>query len=526
MMDMVVKLPSVNPVILVCTALLCSLAFLYVRSRSSRHSSSDLPPSPWRLPIIGNLHQLGGSAHQSLHVLSLEHGPLMLVHFGLVPMFVVSSGELAREVLKTREVEFPGRLNTEAYRILFEGGEDKIFGPAWTQIRKVCVSEVLSLKRIQALQFIREEELRRLADERRPPADLSDLFLTLASTTLSRAVLGLESAEQGGGRESNRVIGQLVREASNLLNDVVAFGAYIPALSWLDNLRGLYRKTKRVSQAIHEFLDRVIDERLEIRRRSEAGEGGEQETGDRKYFVDILLELQTRKDVMGGHELTRMEIRAILLVMFIAGIDSSVITLEQTMKELVKNPRIMRKLQQEIRSVVGNKSEIHQSDLSRMEYLKCVVKETLRLHVPPMVTRQASDKDSKLGGFQIPANAAVLINMWAIHMDPATWDRPLEFLPERFLNTRYDFTGQDDKYFPFSLGRRICPGVQFAMFSIEYALAHVLCWFDWELPDEICAQSFGMSEDQNLPLRLVPLLHKFDGASQTIITKIKGLSNK
>uniref|UniRef100_A0A7N0TAV4 Cytochrome P450 n=1 Tax=Kalanchoe fedtschenkoi TaxID=63787 RepID=A0A7N0TAV4_KALFE len=518
MMDMVVKLPSVNPVILVCTALLCSLAFLYVRSRSGRHSSSELPPSPWRLPIIGNLHQLGGNAYQSLHALSLEHGPLMLVHFGLVPMFVVSSGELAREVLKNREVEFPGRLNTEAYRILFEGGEDKLFSPSWTQTRKICVIEVLSPKRVQALQFIREEEvasmvakLRRLADERHSPADLSDLFLTLASTIFSRAVLGLESAEQGG-RESNRVIGQLVREASSLLNDVVASGAYIPALSWLDNLRGLYRKTKRVSQAINEFLDRVIDERLEIRRRSETGEGGEQETGDPKYFVDILLELQGRKDVMGGHELTRKEIRAILLVMFIAGIESSTLTLEMTMKELVKNPRIMRKLQQEIRSVVGNKSEIHQSDLSQMEYLKCVVKETLRFHVALMVTRQASNKDSNLGGFKIPANAAVVINMWAIHRDPATWDRPMEFMPERFLNTRYDYTGQDDKYFPFSLGRRICPGVQFAMFSIEYALANVLCWFDWKLPNEICAQSFGMSDDQNLPLRLMPL--PFAPASQ------------
>uniref|UniRef100_A0A7N0VA52 Cytochrome P450 n=1 Tax=Kalanchoe fedtschenkoi TaxID=63787 RepID=A0A7N0VA52_KALFE len=361
---------------------------------------------------------------------------------------------------------------------------------------KVCVSGILSLKRVQALQFIREEEvaslvakLRRLVnDDRGARVNLSDLFLTLASTTLSRSVLGLKSAD-----ESIRVMGQLAQQASNLLGEVTAVGDYIPALSWVDHLRGLTRETKRVSRAVHEFLDRVIDEHIEKQ--------NDGDDDDRKYFVDILLELQAKKDVIGGHELSRKEIRAVLLTLFIAGIESSATTLECTMKEIVKNPRIMRKLQEEIRGVVGNKSNIHQSDLNQMEYLKCVIKETLRLHSAKLLARQASE-DVDVGGFRIPAKGVGLINMWAIHRDPDTWDRPLEYLPERFVDASYDYTGQDQKYFPFGLGRRICPGVQFAMFSIEYALANVLCWFDWELPDGMSARDFDMSA---VPLHLVPV---------------------
>uniref|UniRef100_A0A7N0U412 Cytochrome P450 n=1 Tax=Kalanchoe fedtschenkoi TaxID=63787 RepID=A0A7N0U412_KALFE len=288
-------------------------------------------------------------------------------------------------------------------------------------------------------------------------------------------------------------MGQLAQQASNLLGEVTAVGGYIPALSWVDHLRGLTRNTKRVSRAVHEFLDRVIDEHIEKQ--------NDGDDDDRKYFVDILLELQAKKDVIGGHELTRKEIRAVLLTLFIAGIDSSATTLECTMKEIVKNPRIMRKLQQEIRGVVGKKSNIHQSDLNQMEYLKCVIKETLRLHSPKLVARQASE-DVDVGVFRIPAKGVALVNVWAIHRDPDTWDRPLEYLPERFVDACYDYTGQDQKYFPFGLGRRICPGVQFAMFSIEYALANVLCWFDWELPDGMSAQDFDMSA---MPLHLVPV---------------------
>uniref|UniRef100_A0A7N0ZTE5 Cytochrome P450 n=1 Tax=Kalanchoe fedtschenkoi TaxID=63787 RepID=A0A7N0ZTE5_KALFE len=515
-MDMM-NLPSANPVILVCTTLLCALAFLYIRSRSSRLSSS-LPPSPRRLPIIGNLHQLGASAHEALHTLSLKHGPLMLLHFGSVPTYIVSSGDLAMQVMKTREAGFSGKPVTKASLILLQGGADVLLHPRWTQTKKVSVTGLLSLKKVQSLQFIREEEVASLVSNIRSlvsdgtidkrshqrQVNVSNMSLKLASTILSRALLGLKSTADGG-RESNKIIGDLSKQAITLLHEKFAVGNFIPALSWLDHLRGLTGEAEKVSQAIHEFLDRAIDER-ETHQQSDAGD--EKRNDDRKYFVDILLELQ-KKDMVIGHRLTRKDIRAILLILFLGGFDSSATNLEWAMAELVKNPRVMKKLQDEIRGVVGKKSEIFQTDLDQMEYLKCVIKETLRLHATTLAVRRSTE-DVNVGGYKILANANVLINIWAIHRDPAVWERPLEFVPERFLDAGYTYLGQDQKYFPFGLGRGICPGIQFAMFGSEYSLANFLCWFNWELPEGMSVSNLDMSSNdiaahRNVPLYLVPV---------------------
>ena len=76
----------------------------------------------------------------------------------------------------------------------------------------------------------------------------------------------------------------------------------------------------------------------------------------------------------------------------------------------------------------------------------------------------------------------VLINVWAIQRDPKIWDRPEEFLPERFKDSQLDFKGQDCEFIPFGGGRRGCPGLTFGVASAEYVIANPLCWFDWRLP--------------------------------------------
>jgi len=98
----------------------------------------NLPPSPWRLPVIGNLHQLSLHPHRSLRSLSLRYGPLMLLHFGRVPILVVSSGEAAQEVLKTHDHKFANRPRSKAVHGLMNGGRDVVFAPYgeyWRQMK-------------------------------------------------------------------------------------------------------------------------------------------------------------------------------------------------------------------------------------------------------------------------------------------------------------------------------------------------------------------------------------------------------
>lgn len=179
------------------------------------------------------------------------------------------------------------------------------------------------------------------------------------------------------------------------------------------------------------------------------------------------------------------------------------------MSELARKPSTLKKVQDEVRSVVGAKSKIEEHDITKMEYFRCAIKETLRLHSVSTLAR-VSSSPVNIGGYQLPTKATVLINSWAIQRDPDIWDQPLEFLPERFKDSVMGYKGQDVEYFPFGLGRRICPGAQFAVTEVEFTMANLLCWFDWRLPDGITPETLDMSDtfaqvpSKKMPLQLVP----------------------
>ena len=200
--------------------------------------------------------------------------------------------------------------------------------------------------------------------------------------------------------------------------------------------------------------------------------------------------------------------------MFVGGTDTTAAALEWAMSELVRNPIIMKKVQEEVRTVVGHKSKVEENDISQMHYLKCVVKEILRLHIPtPLLAPRVTMSDVKLKGYDIPAKTMVYINAWAMQRDPRFWERPEEFLPERFENSQVDFKGQEYfQFIPFGFGRRGCPGMNFGIASIEYVLASLLYWFDWKLPDTLdvdMSEVFGLVVSKKVPLLLKPKTFSF-----------------
>ncbi|KAF3967138.1 hypothetical protein CMV_008828 [Castanea mollissima] len=142
--------------------LLFLFSFLYVFKCIRSSGKPNLPPSPPKLPIIGNLHQLGSLPHRSLQALSQKYGPVMFFYFCHAPTLVVSSADMAREMMKTHDIVFSNRPKTTATNSLFYGCTDLSFssyGEYWRQVRKICVLELLSLKRVQSFQYTREEEV-------------------------------------------------------------------------------------------------------------------------------------------------------------------------------------------------------------------------------------------------------------------------------------------------------------------------------------------------------------------------------
>ncbi|XVF49800.1 hypothetical protein PTKIN_Ptkin04bG0044800 [Pterospermum kingtungense] len=481
------------------------LVFIVYLFKLSRGKKLNFPPSPPKLPIIGNIHQVGKLPHRSFRTISEKYGPLVLLHMGQTPTLVVSSAEVAREIMMTHEA-FISRPQTRVANTLFYGCTDIAFcpyGDYWRRAKKICVLELLTQKRVRTFQLVREQEVAKMVDNIRQSCHsgsaiaLCKLFETISNNIISRSVLGRVYEREAG----NKGFGELSRRALDLIG-AFCFKDFFPSLGWMDSLTGLTSKLERLSGELHAFFGQVIEEhRAKMNNES-----------DHKDFVDIILHLQ--KDGMLDIDLTQENFTAILLDMFIGGTDNIAATLEWAMAELVKNPSIMKKAQEEVRRVVGKKKWVNDTDVHEMDYLKCVVKETLRLHAPIMVARQ-NPTATKLEGYDIAPKTIVLVNTWAIQRDLKLWDKAEEFIPERFLNSSVDLKGQHSQFTPFGAGKRGCPGIVFAVAGAEFVLANLLYWFDWKLPDSGRCEDIDMDDyyalviRKKVPLHLVPMLHSF-----------------
>jgi len=184
------------------------------------------------------------------------------------------------------------------------------------------------------------------------------------------------------------------------------------------------------------------------------------------------------------------------------------------MVELLKNPRVMKNAQNEVRQVFSRKESVDETCISEMTYLKCIVKEVLRLHpaAPLLIPRECRQK-CEISGYEIPVKTRVIVNAWAIERDPKYWTEPESFIPERFLDSPIDFKGANFEYIPFGAGRRICPGMSFGLINVELPLAMLLYHFDWKLPngtkheDLDMTESLGVTVRRKDDLQLIPIAY-------------------
>lgn len=167
--------------------------------------------------------------------------------------------------------------------------------------------------------------------------------------------------------------------------------------------------------------------------------------------------------------------------MIFRGTDTTALLTEWVMAELVLHPEVQTKLRNEINEAVGNKN-VTDADMGRLTYLQAVVKETLRVHPPgPLLSwaRLATSDVQLKNGMVIPANTTAMVNMWAITHDPNVWAEPLEFRPERFLESDMDVRGGDLRLAPFGAGRRVCPGKNLGLATVNIWVAQLVHRFEW-----------------------------------------------
>uniref|UniRef100_A0A803R7S6 Cytochrome P450 n=1 Tax=Cannabis sativa TaxID=3483 RepID=A0A803R7S6_CANSA len=184
------------------------------------------------------------------------------------------------------------------------------------------------------------------------------------------------------------------------------------------------------------------------------------------------------------------------------------------MAEMIRNRRVMKKAQEEVRQVFNKKGKVDEAGISDLKYLKSVVKETLRLHpsAPLLLPRESSEK-CVINGYEIPKKTRIIVNAWTIGRDPKYWTEPESFMPERFVDSNIDFKGNNFEYIPFGAGRRICPGISYGVLNIELPLAFLLYHFDWKLPyglkheDLDMTELFGVSVRRKDHLSVIPIAY-------------------
>ena len=199
---------------------------------------------------------------------------------------------------------------------------------------------------------------------------------------------------------------------------------------------------------------------------------------------------------------------------FLGGTESSAITIEWALAELINHPNIMNKAREEIDFATGKTRLVQGSDIANLPYLQAIVKETLRLHpTVPLIPRE-STQSCTINGYDIPERTRLLVNVWAIGRDPKCWEDPLEFKPERFLSEEGsgkcqldNARGQNFNMLPFGSGRRGCPGVSLALPTVQLSLAAMIQCFEWKVNGRDGNVVVDMEEGPGLTLpRVHPLM--------------------
>jgi cytochrome P450 len=490
---------------LLCATLAVVLLY-YLTDLRRRSGNGRLPPGPRQLPVIGNLLGLRGDLHHTLAQLARVHGPVMRLKLGMTTAVVISSRDAAREAFTSHDRRLAARAVPDSARALGFSDRSTIWLPSsdqrWKTMRGIVATHVFSPRSLASVRGVRERKARDLVSYIRARAgqelEVGQVVYGGVLNLVSTALFSVDVVDVGA--QSAQGLKEAMRELSELVSKPNVSDVF-PFLRPLD-LQGRCRSAARHFEKVFRVLDDVID-----RRQAEAS-ATKSTRGD---FLDELLHLTSTGTI------AREDVRTVMFDVFVAGSDTISITVEWAMAELLRNPSIMAKVRADIEDVLGGMETVEEPDAAGMPYLQAVVKEAMRLHpvAPILLPHQAVEDGVEVGGYAVPKGSTVIFNTWAIMRDPAAWERPDEFLPERwFLDgvAKMNFRGKDFEFLPFGSGRRVCPGLPMAERVVPFLLASLLHGFEWTLPSGMCAELLDVTEKFStanvmaVPLKAVPIV--------------------
>ncbi|XP_022963641.1 geraniol 8-hydroxylase-like [Cucurbita moschata] len=402
---------------LACFLCFC-VAFFILRLKSKARSTSKLPPGPKPLPVIGNLLDLGDKPHKSLAAMAKVYGPILSLKLGRVTAVVVSSSAMAKEVLQTNDHSLCDRAipdSLTAYDHNEVGFPWISVSPLWRKYRKICNNTLFAGKILDANENLRRKKVEELVEIVRKSAskgeavDVGRLMFTITLNLLSNTIFSVDLADPKSelARQFKKCVQETMEEAGKPnLSD------YFPVLRKLD-IQGMRKRMKIHLGGFLKILDSMVKQRMK-----------EQELNPDSVPNNDMLHYLLKNEESDA-KIDQNQMIHLLFVLFAAGADTSSVSLQWAMAELLRNPEKLAKAQVEIRQVLGKNKSVEEVDIPRLPYLQAVVKEALRLHpAAPLLLPRKAKQEVEIAGFTIPRDAQVLVNTWAIGRDPMSWENP------------------------------------------------------------------------------------------------------
>nr|QUN00515.1 cytochrome P450 82C60 [Tripterygium wilfordii] len=499
-------------------AIFASLLFLYSCLRILKGKlNNKLPPragGAW--PVIGHLHLLGGPqpTHKTLGDMADKYGPIFTIKMGVHRALVVSNSEIAKQCLTTHDRVFASRPKSLATEHL--GYNQAMFGfspygPFWRHMRKITTLQLLSSHRLETLNHVRESEVRNSTKKlyqswtqnknssNQVLADMKTWFGDITANLMFRVIVGKRYVSEEGPEDARWK--QVVKDWLELFGRYVVADA-VPFLRWFD-LGGVEKAMKRMAKVMDVYVEEWLEEHKKKRLNS----------GDRiveEDFMGVMLSILDgdQQEKLGGHNTDTVN-KAVSLGLFLAGSDTTTITMIWALSLLLNNRHVLKKVQEEVDAHIGRERLVKESDLKSLIYLEAIIKETFRLYpAAPLSVPHESMEDCTVSGYHVPKGTRLLFNVWKIQHDPSIWEDPFEFRPERFLTTHkhVDAKGLNFELIPFGGGRRMCPGVLFSLQVLQLTLANLLHGFDFSTPNDEpidMTESFGFTNPKATPLDLL-----------------------
>ncbi|KAG8375480.1 hypothetical protein BUALT_Bualt10G0104200 [Buddleja alternifolia] len=285
--------------------LFSSIIFLLTKAcnKSKSHKKYvNFPPSPPRLPVIGHLHHLvGGLPHHALARLTKKYGPFLHLQLGEVSTVVISSREVAKEVLKVQDPACADRPESMGSKIMWYDYKDIIFSPYneyWRQMRKICILELLSAKNVKSFGSIRQDEVSRLIKSIKSSSgetiNLTEKIFALTSSITCRATFGKVL------RDRDRLIAMLKKAIS--MAGGFGFADLFPSFKLLHVLSWNVHKLLRMRGKLDAILDAIVEEH----KQKQSGEFGGED------IVEVLLRMKKNEEL--EFPITNDNIKAVIFV--------------------------------------------------------------------------------------------------------------------------------------------------------------------------------------------------------------------